>query len=127
MRKSHVLAVAATALFLGVSGCAFAGGNGSIAPASQAASSVLVNAAPHARYKLTPAEVQGMVGAFRLDDGRLLVLSGKRNTLYAEFDGKREELVPVDGNHFISRDTGAELAFDHVPFGAEVVLNQIKR
>lgn len=126
MRNSHVFAIAA-ALSLGVSACAFAEGNGSVAPASRAANSVLVNAASHANYKLTPAEVQGMVGTFRLDDGRLLVLTGKRNTLYAEFDGKREELVPVDGNHFISRDTGAELAFDQVPFGAEVVLNQIKR
>lgn len=126
MRKFHVLAIAAT-LSLGASACAFAEGNGSVAPASQAASSVLVNAALHAKYKLTPAEVQGMVGTFRLDDGRMLVLTGKRSTLYAEFDGKREELVPVDGNHFVSRDTGAKLAFDQVPFGAEVVLNQIKR
>jgi hypothetical protein len=67
-----------------------------------------------------------MGGTFKLDDGRMLVLTSKRSTLFAEFDGKREELVPVGANSFISRDTGAKLTFDHVPFGAEVTLNQAR-
>ena len=47
-------------------------------------------------------------------------------TVLAEFDGKREELVPLSGNRFVSRDTGAQLTFDEVPFGMEVKLDQAK-
>jgi hypothetical protein len=46
--------------------------------------------------------------------------------VFAEFDGKREEVVPVGANRFVSRDTGAELTFNRVPFGDEVILNQAK-
>lgn len=121
MRISHILAFAAAAT-LSVS--AFADPSGSVPP-SQTANSVLVNAS-HSLYKLTPAEAQGMVGTFKLDDGRTLVLTNKRSTLYADFDGKHEELVPVGENRFVSRDSGAQLTFDHVPFGTEVKLNQAK-
>ncbi|HEX8787484.1 MAG TPA: hypothetical protein VF793_14960 [Telluria sp.] len=124
MRTSHILAFAAAAT-LSVS--AFAGGNGTSVPSSQAASTVTVNAMPHALYKLSPSDAQHMVGTFQLDDGRLMVLTNKRSTLFADFDGKREELVPVGANRFVSRDTGAELTFDRVPFGGEVVLSQLKQ
>ena len=123
MRISHILAFAAVST-LSVS--AFAEPSGSITPASQSASTVTVNAAMHSMYKLTPAEAQGMVGTFKLDDGRLLVLTSKRSTLYADFDGKREELLPVGENRFVSRDSGAVLTFNQVPFGSEVKLNQAK-
>jgi hypothetical protein len=122
MRISHVIAFAGAAA-LSVS--AFADPSGSTVPASHA-NTVQVNASPNSPYKLTPAEAQGMIGTFRLDDGRLLVLTNKRSKLFAEFDGKREELVPVASNRFVSRDTGAELTFDHVPFGVEVKLNQAR-
>jgi hypothetical protein len=125
MRISHVAAFAAAALSLGVSSFAFADPSGSTAPSSQA-STVLVKASPHALYKLSPDEAKGMVGTFRLDDGRLLVLTSKRSTLFAEFDGKREELVPVGDKRFVSRDTGAQLTFDQVPFAMDVVLDQAK-
>src|SRR5579875_1438807 len=114
MRTSQVLACAAAAT-LSVS--AFAGGNGTSVPASQAAATVMVNGAPHSPYKLTRADAEHMVGTFKLDDGRLMVLTNKRSTLFADFDGKREELVPVAENRFVSRDTGAELTFNRVPFG----------
>jgi exo-beta-1,3-glucanase (GH17 family) len=124
MRISHVLAFAAAAT---LSSAAFADSSGSTAPASRSATTVLVSAAPHSQYKLTPAEAQGMIGSFQLEDGRLLVLTSKRSTLYADFDGKREELVPVGQNRFVSRDSGAQLTFDQVPFGVQVVLNQAKQ
>jgi hypothetical protein len=118
MRISHAVTFVA-ALSLGVSSFAVA------APSSQP-SSVLVNGSPQAPHKLTPDEAQGMAGTFQLDDGRLLVLTSKRSTLFAEFDGKREELVPAGQNRFVSRDSGARLTFDQVPFGTEVVLDQGK-
>lgn len=123
MRLSHVLALAAAAT---LSSAAFADSTAPAAGSSQPATSVLVSAAAHSLYKLTPAEAQGMVGSFQLDDGRLLVLTSKRSKLYAEFDGKREELLPVAENRFVSRDTGAELTFDRVPFGVEVTMSQAK-
>lgn len=123
MRISHVLAFAAAAT---LSSVAFADSTVPAAATSRPAASVLVNAAAHSLYKLTPAEAQGMVGSFKLSDGRLLVLTSKRSKLYAEFDGKREELLPVGETRFVSRDTGAELTFDRVPFGVEVTMNQAK-
>jgi len=123
MRISSVLAFAAVAT---LSASAFAAPSGSIASASQA-STVQVNASEHSMYKLTPDEARAMRGTFQLDDGRLLVLTSQRSKVFADFDGKREELVQVGMNRFVSRDTGAQLSFNRVPFSDEVVLDQIKR
>ena len=120
MRLSHVLAFAATAI-VSVSACA-----DPAIPVTHAANTVLVQAAPHAGYKLTPDEARHMVGTFALDDGRTLTMTSRQSKVFAEFDGKREELVPVGPTRFVSRDTGAELTFNRVPFGDEVVLNQAK-
>jgi hypothetical protein len=121
MRISQVLAFAAAAATFSVS--AFA--DPSI-PATHAANTVLVQASPHAAYHLSPDEARHMVGTFQLDDGRTLTVTSQRSKVFAEFDGKREELVPTGGNRFVSRDSGAELTFDRVPFADEVVLNQAK-
>jgi len=118
MRITHVLAFAAIAA---TSASAFA--DPSI-PTTHAANTVLVQAAPRAAYRLTPDEARHMAGTFKLDDGRTLTMTSRQSKVYAEFDGKREELVPVGANRFVSRDTGAELTFDRVPFGEEVKLNQ---
>jgi hypothetical protein len=116
MRISHVLAIAAT-LSAATSACA--------APSIPAAqpSTVAVQGASQAR-KLTLDEAAGMDGVFRLDDGRTLTVTHRYSKVYASFDGKREELLPAGPNRFVSRDTGARLTFNQVPFGDEVVLNQ---
>lgn len=114
MRISSVLAFAAAAT-LSVS--AFAAPSGSIASASQA----------NTTYKLTPDEARAMRGTYELEDGRLLVLTSKRSKVFADFDGKREELVQVGATRFVSRDTGAQLSFNRVPFSDQVVLDQVKR
>lgn len=123
MRISHILAFAAVST-LSVS--AFADTSGSITPASQAANTALANAAPHMMYRLSPTEAQEMRGTYQLDDGRLLVVTSKRSTVFAEFDGKREQLVPVSANRFVSRDTGAQLTFNSRPFPDRVTLDQVK-
>jgi hypothetical protein len=49
------------------------------------------------------------------------------NKLYVDLDGKREEMVPVAPKTFVTRDTGATVAFNQVPFADEVVVNQAAR
>lgn len=122
MRIPHVLAFAAAAA-LSVS--AFAAPSGSTTPAGDAANTVLVQAVQHT-HKLTLDEARAMRGTYRLDDGRTLVLTSTRSKLFAEFDGRREELLPVAETRFVSRDSGAELTFDRMPFASEVVMKQTK-
>jgi hypothetical protein len=118
MRISHVLAIAAT---LSVATSAFA--EPSI-PANQP-NTVTVQATSQA-HKLSRDEAAGMDGVFSLKDGRTLTVTHRYSKVYARFDGKREELLPVGQNRFVSRDTGAQLTFNGVPFADEVVLNQAK-
>jgi hypothetical protein len=122
MRISHVLAFAAVAT---LSASAFAAPLGSIEPSSQATNTALVQAPQHT-HKLSADDARAMRGTYRLDDGRMLVLTSTRSQVFAEFDGRREELLPVQGSRFVSRDTGAELTFDRVPFASQVVLSQAK-
>jgi hypothetical protein len=67
-----------------------------------------------------------MRGAFRLDDGRVLTVSNKRDKLFAELDGKTEELLPVGQNRFVTRDSGTRVAFNQVPFAEQVVLDMAR-
>jgi hypothetical protein len=67
-----------------------------------------------------------MKGTFQLDDGRMLVLSATRNRLFAELDGKREELVPIGQNRFVARDSGTRMSFDRVPYAQEVVVDSAR-
>jgi hypothetical protein len=98
----------------------------SVAPMSATASSVLVQSSPHA-YRLTLDEAEHMRGAFRLADGRTITVTNRMNKLYVDLDGKHEELVPVGPKKFLTRDTGAIVAFNQVPFADEVVVNQAAR
>jgi hypothetical protein len=98
----------------------------SVAPMSATASSVLAQGASPA-YRLTQDEAEHMRGSFQLTDGRTITVTNKMNKLYVELDGKREELVPVGPKKFVTRDTGATVAFNQVPFADEVVVNQAAR
>jgi hypothetical protein len=93
-----------------------------VSPTAAANSTVLVEANANPAYKPAPGEVQDIKGAFRLEDGRTLTLSNNRNKVFAELDGKREELLPVAENRFIGRDSGTGVAISRVPFADEVVV-----
>lgn len=93
---------------------------------SPAATTVNVQASLPSASRLPIGEAQRMKGTFKLDDGRTLVLTDSRNRLYAELDGKREELVKVGEKGFVARDSGTRLTFDQVPFASEVVLNSAR-
>jgi hypothetical protein len=124
MRIQHVLAFAAAAT-LSVS--AFADPSFNVSR-SATANNVLVpgGASANSLHRLTPAEAERMRGAFRLDDGRVLTVSNKRDKLFAELDGKTEELLPVGQNRFVTRDSGTRVAFNQVPFAEQVVLDMAR-
>jgi hypothetical protein len=121
MRIQHVLAFAAAAT-LSVS--AFAEPLNVSAPS--AASTVTIQASTLSAKRLAPGTAQHMKGTFRLEDGRVLVLEPSRERLFAELDGKREELVPAGGNRFVARESGTRLTFDQVPFASEVVVSSLR-
>jgi hypothetical protein len=73
-------------------------------------------------FRLTPDEAHRMRGAYQLDDGRMLVVTSHRSQLYAQIDGKTEELVPVADHAYVARDSRVRLTFNPVPFGDEVVV-----
>ena len=98
----------------------------SIAPSSATASAVMAPSS-HSAYRLSQDEAEHMRGSFQLTDGRTITVTNKMNKLFVELDGKREELVPVGPKKFITRDTGATVAFNQVPFADEVVVNQAAR
>jgi hypothetical protein len=98
----------------------------SIAPSSATASAVMPSSSMSA-YRLTQDEAEHMRGAFRLTDGRTITVTSRMNKLYVDLDGKREELVPVAPKKFVTRDSGATVAFNQVPFADEVVVNQAAR
>jgi hypothetical protein len=124
MRIQHVLAFAAAAT-LSVS--AFAEPSFNVSP-SNSANSVLVQggAGANSLHRLTPAEAEHMKGAFRLEDGRILTVTNKRNKLFVELDGKSEELLPVGQNRFVARGSGTRVAFNQVPYADRVVLDMAR-
>jgi len=121
MRIQHVLAFAAVAT-LSVSACA----EPSIVATQATANTVTIQAGTLSAKRMAPGEAQHMKGAFRLVDGRVLVLTPSRDRLFAELDGKREELVPAGQNRFVARESGTRLTFDQVPFASEVVVSSLR-
>ena len=81
-------------------------------------------AGTQAQYKLTPDEVADMKGVYRLADGRRLKVMDHQSKLFIELDGKREALLPVGPNRFVSHDSGTRITFDQVPFADTVVVDQ---
>jgi hypothetical protein len=98
-----------------------------IAPSPNRADVVQQTVQGNSGYRLTADEAEHMRGVFQLDDGRKLTVTSKRTRLYAELDGKTEELVPVSPTAFVARASGLRLAFDQVPFGGEVVIDKVAR
>ena len=99
----------------------------SVAPSLSGANSESAQARSYMMYRLTKDEAEHMRGAFLLTDGRTIKLTNRMSKLFVDLDGKHEELVPVGPNQFVTRDSGARLTFNRVPFPEEVVVNQAVR
>jgi hypothetical protein len=95
----------------------------SIPPAVAAGSLASVQVRAAHTY-LSKDDAEHMRGTFALTDGRTITVTNKQNRLFVDLDGKREELVPAGATQFVTRDTGARIRFDQVPYAAEVVVNQ---
>lgn len=119
MRIQHVLAFSAAAI---LSASAYA--DPSIPAASASANTVTVQASPARNFRLSAVDATHMKGAFQLEDGRVITVSNQQAKLFVELDGKQEELVQVAPQRFITRETGARVAFDQVPYAGEVTVNQ---
>jgi hypothetical protein len=122
MRIPHVLAFIGAAT---LSMAAFA--DPSIAPSLSTGNSAQAQVQPSMAYRLTKDDADRMRGTFGLADGRTIKITSRLNKLFVDLDGKREELVPVGPNRFVTRDTGARLTFNQVPYPEEVVVNQAAR
>jgi hypothetical protein len=98
----------------------------SIPPAVAAGSLASVQVKAAHTY-LSKGDAEHMRGTFELTDGRTITVTNRMNKLFVDLDGKREELVPVGATKFVTRDTGTRVAFDRVPYAAEVVVDQAAR
>jgi hypothetical protein len=76
----------------------------------------------HGTSRLSADDARHMRGTYQLSDGRALVVTSERSRLFAQLDGKTEELVPADGHTFVARDSRTRVAFNAVPFADEVVV-----
>jgi hypothetical protein len=99
----------------------------SIAPSLAAGHNAQAQVQPSMAYRLTKEDAERMRGSFQLTDGRTIKVTNRMSKLFVDLDGKREELVPVGPNQFVTRDSGARLTFNQVPFADEVVVNQAAR
>jgi hypothetical protein len=111
MRKHHVLVLALAAML------SLGAGAQPVTP--PAASAQQEGVQP---WKPTTFEVEQMRGTFKLSNGREMSFMNRRARLYAEFDGRMEEMLPVAKNTFVTRDSHTRIAFDDVPFGFHVTI-----
>jgi hypothetical protein len=99
----------------------------SIAPSAAIAHGAPVQKAASSAYRLSRDDARHMRGAYLLGDGRTVTVTSEGSKLFADLDGKREELVRVGWAKFVTRDSGAGLAFNRLPYADEVVVDQAAR
>jgi hypothetical protein len=76
-----------------------------------------------ATYKPRPAEIDDVVGTYKLDSGATLKVKQERRRLYAELDGRgKTEMVPVGEYRYVSPDQRMTFEFNPLPFDGELVL-----
>jgi hypothetical protein len=71
-------------------------------------------------YRPSADEARYMRGTYALSDGRILRITSQRSRVYAEIDGRAEELVPVGERTFVTSGSEERLVFDQLPFPTEL-------
>lgn len=79
----------------------------------------------HLMYRPTVDEARYTRGEYALDDGRSLKVTSERYRLYANLDGKVDEMVPVAENTFVTRDGSTRIVFDRVPLPSQVTVESL--
>jgi hypothetical protein len=76
-----------------------------------------------ATYKPRPAEINDVLGVYKLDNGATLKVSMERHRLYARLDERSAtEMVPVGEYHYVAPDQRMEIEFNPLPFDVTVLL-----
>jgi hypothetical protein len=76
-----------------------------------------------ATYKPRPAEINDVLGVYKLDNGATLKVSMERHRLYARLDERgATEMVPVGEYHYVAPDQRMEIEFNPLPFDGMVLL-----
>jgi len=96
----------------------------SVAPPSAGVHAAVGQRATPSVSPLRWDEVRHMHGAYLLTDGRTVTITSEGRTLFADLDGRREELVRVGESRFVMRETGTGLAFNRLQYADEVVVAQ---
>lgn len=106
MRTKLLLAAAATFFTL----------TASAAPQGTVSEQVTVVGAQPKQTQMAPFMFDKVQGAYQLDDGRILTVTGKRDgkarKLYADFGNGATEIVHVGKNRFVATGKDVRLSFD---------------
>jgi hypothetical protein len=119
MRIHHVLTLIGAAAFSFAATAASAAGNAEIS--TDITSVEVVGDSGH---KFNEAEIHGVKGSYKLDDGSTLIVSSAHRKLYAEVNGVRKEIVAKSPTVFASPDDAIRLTFDNVSTAYEVTLSK---
>ena len=126
MRIQQFLAfTGAVALSLSMAVPAFA--DPSVAPSLAAAGTAQGGVHLTAGHYMSREDAEHMRGTFLLADGRTIKVTSRMNKVFVDLDGKTEEMVPVGATTFVTRDTGARIAFNQASYPDEVVVDQAVR
>jgi hypothetical protein len=79
--------------------------------------------APASTYKPRPAEIDDVIGTYKLDNGATLKVSVKRHRLYAELGPRSAtEMVPVGEYRYVAPGQRMTIEFNPLPFDGQVLL-----
>lgn len=120
MRTPTLLAILGAAT---LSASAFAA-PASITPDASSPAMVSVQTIQGAPPKLHAEDVDGVLGSYKLSDGRILRVSFEHRKLFAEVGNRKTELVPAGRNTFVARAGDTRLVFDQLPFANDVAISQ---
>lgn len=105
--------LSAIALFAAFAAVSF---TSSAAPQTTADDVVEVRAAQPKKVYIDPTMYQRMQGAYKLDDGRVLHVTGKSRKLYADLGDGPQEIVHVGSDRFEAVGKDLSVRFDGGPF-----------
>lgn len=96
----------------------------SVTPDAGSTAMVSVQTIQGQHRKYTPADVDGIVGSYKMSDGQTLRVSLEQRKLFAEVGERKTEIVAAGPATFVSRADDLTLVFEQLPFASEVALSR---